>query len=649
MAFVTTPNVFADLNPNVHKMAKTYKGTLSLDWYNKQQSILLREKEDISLSTDVPAPKINWVNKDEALFYEIDSEGGIGLTPYWVERNDIRVKEARPLILQKVFKAVAENKPGTLQGMDNTWKVVESKEDDSAVENILIKGDNLLALNTLKKMFSNKPEEEKVKCIYIDPPYNTGSAFGDKYDDNLEHSEWLTFIRDRVDILKYLLRIDGMLFVSIDGNEQAYLKILLDEIMGKENYLDTIVVRSTPNARDYGHVAKMHEYIHVYAKDASMTVSYFLNDDEKEFKYQDDKSGFNIHPLYNSNTNFHHKNRPNLYYPFYLNPEKSEGSDFFEISLQATDGWVEIFPPKSVKDNVQFVWRWGKELSNSELNKEIVGYMVGKGEYRIVQKMRHDKKMVRSLWLGKEYSNRNGTEQLQKLFSNKVFPYPKPEALIKTVMEVSTLPGDLVLDCFGGSGTTFAVANKMQRKWIGVEIGNQADDIIVPRLKKALTGEDKFGVSEELGWTGGGSFKYYHLGQSIITINEDGSGDFNWSLGKKFIEESFLSSYDYILDKTVNLSEGQLFLDQENTPSIGIQSFGTKKRVAVISLNEPGGLKETLSYEEIFHIYSTIKKQINPEYINIFTNKGLELAYDSKPDDLDVIKVPHAIFSELEK
>jgi adenine-specific DNA-methyltransferase len=214
---------------------------------------------------------------------------------------------------------------------------------------------------------------------------------------------------------------------------------------------------------------------------------------------------------------------------------------------------------------------------------------------------------------------------------------------------MSTQPGDIVLDCFGGSGSTFAVSHKLGRKWIGVEIGSHADSHIIPRLESVFNGFDKAGISKAVNWTGGGAFKYYHLGQSIITIAKDGTGDFNWSLGKKFIEESFLSSYDYVLDKTINLSEGQLFPDEENTPSIGVQAFGTKKRVAVITLNPPGGKNDTLTYEEIFHIYSAIKKNLNPEYINIFTNKGLELAYDSKPEDLDVIKVPHAIFSELEK
>ena len=177
-------------------MAKkqVYKGSLTLEWYNKEKSILLAGGKDMKTSKDIPAPKLNWVNKDGALFYEIDETEGKGVKPYWVDRNDIRVKEPRPLVFQKAYTAVPKNPD--LTGKPEGYELVESDQDDPAIENILIKGDNLLALNTLVKLFENKPEEEKVKCIYIDPPYNTGQAF-EHYDDNLSNSEWLTLTRDR--------------------------------------------------------------------------------------------------------------------------------------------------------------------------------------------------------------------------------------------------------------------------------------------------------------------------------------------------------------------------------------------------------------------------------------------------------------------
>lgn len=199
-------------------MAKKYKGSFSLEWYNKQKSILIRSREDIIMASDIPAPKINWINKEDALFYEINDIEGKGLTPFWVDRNDIRVKEARPLILQKTFKAIERDVEGTLPGTTRKIEIQENSEEDPSVDNILIKGDNLLALNTLKKIFNNKQEEEKVKCVYIDPPYNTGSAF-EHYDDNLAHSEWLTMFRDRVEKLKDLLQEGGYIFVQLDDSE----------------------------------------------------------------------------------------------------------------------------------------------------------------------------------------------------------------------------------------------------------------------------------------------------------------------------------------------------------------------------------------------------------------------------------------------
>jgi adenine-specific DNA-methyltransferase len=217
------------------------------------------------------------------------------------------------------------------------------------------------------------------------------------------------------------------------------------------------------------------------------------------------------------------------------------------------------------------------------------------------------------------------------------------------IISLSTKEGDYVLDSFGGSGTTFAVAQKMKRRWIGVEIGSHCENVIIERLKKVILFQDKLGITEEANYQGGGSFKFYKLGQSIIKLDENGNGDFNWSLGKKYIEESLLLSYDYSVDSSTNLNDDQLFEVKNSQPTIGIQKVGIKLRVAIVSLNEPKGKMGIMPYEEIQSIYKTIKKKFSPTYINIFTNRGVEIAYDSKPDDLEIIKVPHAIFAELEK
>jgi adenine-specific DNA-methyltransferase len=250
-------------------MAKKYTGSLTLEWYNKQKAILLQSQEQAG-PKDIPAPRINWINKEEALFYEIDEKEGKGLVPYWVDRNDIRVKEARPLIFQKAYKAVPKNKKGSLPGTEQEWKVEDLDTDDPEIENILIKGDNLLALNTIKKLFENKPEEEKVKCIYIDPPYNTGSAF-QQYDDNLAHSEWLTLMRDRFLILKQLLRRSGVIFVQLDEKEYSYCRLLLDEIFGFSNFVgDLIWQKRKGGGNDSRFVALDHDYIAIYVLNSNL-------------------------------------------------------------------------------------------------------------------------------------------------------------------------------------------------------------------------------------------------------------------------------------------------------------------------------------------------------------------------------------------
>ncbi len=266
-------------------MAKKYTGNLTLEWYNKQLSILLSKESEINTDKSIPAPKINWVNRDDSLFYEIIDKEGKGLAPYCVSMNDIRVKEARPLVFQKGFAVEEKDKPGTLSGIDTSYKLKELKFDSEEINNIVIKGDNLLALNSLKKYFDNKTEMEKIKCIYIDPPYNTGDAF-ENYDDNLAHSEWLTLMRDRLLTLHSLLRDDGFIFVQIDENEQAYLKILLDEIFGRENLVNQIVVKTKPSAGASGggedkKLKKNVEYILSYCKSKEFDFSFST---EKEYR-----------------------------------------------------------------------------------------------------------------------------------------------------------------------------------------------------------------------------------------------------------------------------------------------------------------------------------------------------------------------------
>lgn len=372
---------------------------------------------------------------------------------------------------------------------------------DFGKENLIVKGNNLLALYSLKERF-----EGKVKLIYIDPPYNTGGDdFG--YNDNFNHSTWLTFMKNRLEIAKDFLTDDGVIFVHCDNNEHGYLKIIMDEIFDRDNFIETITVVNNPRGRDYGGVANMHEFMLVYANTHNYEM-YPLYDENKEFPFKDKLGGFEIRELRNRNTKFNIDNRRNLCYPFYINPKKKDENGFLEILLDEKKGWVELLPAKS--QGIQTVWRWGKEKSQENLNINICGKEMEKGGYQIVEKYREKSRLARSVWWDKEVNSERGTVHLRELFNGKVFNHPKPETLMKRIIEISTKENDLIMDYHLGSGTTATTAHKMNRKYIGIEQMNYIDNVTVERLNKVINNE-RGGISEEVNWKGGGSFIYCEL------------------------------------------------------------------------------------------------------------------------------------------
>lgn len=430
-------------------------------------------------------------------------------------------------------------------------------------QNLFIEGDNLEVLKLLQKSYLGK-----IKMIYIDPPYNTGNDFiyPDNYSENLDtyleytgqidgegrkfatntetdgrfHSKWLNMMYPRLFLAKNLLKEDGVIFISIDDNEVSNLKSLCNEIFGEENFLGQFIINTTPNARDYGHIGKMHEYCLFFAKNIYETETNLIEDKDKSFKYNDSIGDYNIHPLYNSNVAFTNLNRPNLYYPFYLNLDNEIEDSFFEIGLKPFENSIEIYPPKSVKDNVQFVWRWGREKAANEVNKEIIGYKTTDGEYRIVQKMRTSAKVIRSLLLEKEYTSRRGTAEAESLFKKKIFSFPKPVELIKAFVRAGASDDDIVLDFFAGGCTTAQAileANEedgANRKFVCVQLpqptekGSDANaagystiaDIGIARIKKVIEQiqtkpKDLFADKENKSDLG---FKIYKLAPSNFKV-----------------------------------------------------------------------------------------------------------------------------------
>lgn len=605
-----------------------------------QKSIVSLDENSIKSDSDIPAPRINWINKEESLFYELNLEEGKGNKPFWVNRDDIRVKEARPLIFQKAFKAVLKDKKGTLPGTDEEFVLEEISNEEEAldIQNILIKGDNLLALNTLKKHFDKLSDNEKVKCVFIDPPYNTGKAFN-QYDDNLEMSEWLTLFRDRIVKIYDIMSDDGFIWITLDDKAIFHAKLLMDEIFGSANFVANVIWQHSIQGKGYeGNISVHHNYILCYKKNEELKIGLDEREEEHNKSYSNPdndpngrwRTGDVRNALY----------RPNLIYNI------------------ITPSGKTILPPENG-------WRWSKETVEEKIKTgEII---FSEDETRIIRKIylkNQAGRVPESIWFDKEidslpetiwYGDEVGTtrvanKEIKDLFDKNIFDTPKPEMLLKKIINLTTNEGDIVFDSFGGSGTTFAVAHKMNRRWIGVEIGNHADEVIIPRIKKVMTNVDVNGISKSVNWQGGGSFKYYHLGESIINVDkETGKGEFNWSLGKKFIQESLLVSYDFVVQKNIDVFPSQIFKDN-NSPTVGKLLGKSNKSIYGLSfLVAPGEKEVTISNEEIKSIYNVIRKQEDFNALVIYTNKGIDLAQDAMPNDMDIVKVPHAIFAELER
>lgn len=375
--------------------------------------------------------------------------------------------------------------------------------------NYLIKGNNLIALYSLKKKFA-----KQVKCIYIDPPYNTGNdSFN--YNDNFNHSSWLVFMKNRLEAAREFLSDDGVIFVQCDDNEQAYLKVLMDEIFLRENFVSCITHIVKPEGRMYGQVAKTHEYILVYAKNINNLI---FNEIEKEghtFSYIDEKGGFDLQGLENRNFRaFNGLNIPSLRYGLFIDENQKDSNGFMPVFGEYRDGLTEVFPDS--RNGFDLVWRWGKEKALKE-NHSLVG--VFKDRLRVFQKVRSNTTRAKSIFWDKSMITQKGTEEVKQIFKTQIFDFPKPEALISRILEISTNENDLVLDFFAGSGTTCAVAHKMKRRYIGIEQMDYIETITKERLKKVIEGEQG-GISKKCGFKGGGSFVYAELKEVNLEIKK---------------------------------------------------------------------------------------------------------------------------------
>lgn len=364
---------------------------------------------------------------------------------------------------------------------------------DPDAENMLIHGDNLLALKALEQQYRGK-----IKCIYIYPPYNTGSAFA-QYDDNLEHSIWLSMIKKRLLILKELLAEDGTIWISIDDDEQAYLKVLCDEIFMRSNFVSNIIwEKKFSPQNDAKWLSDSHDFILVYAKNkekwkpnllprtAGMDSRYKNPDNDPRGPWT--SSDFTAR-TYSANTD----------YPITTPSGRV-------VCPTKSRSWIsskEEFE-RLVADNR--IW-FGAKGDNVPRKKTFLSEVKGGS-------------VPMTIWKYEDVgSTQDAKKEVKQINPEDPFATPKPEKLVERILEIATQKGDYVLDSFLGSGTTIAVAHKMQRKWIGIEIGNQAYDQCKLRMDKVIDGNDEIGITKKMNWQGGGGYKFYELAEPLLVKN----------------------------------------------------------------------------------------------------------------------------------
>lgn len=405
--------------------------------------------------------------------------------------------------------------------------------------NKIIHGDNLEALKALLPEY-----EGKIKCIYIDPPYNTGNekwvyndnvndphirkwlgqVVGSEMDDLTRHDKWLCMMYPRLVLLQKLLKDDGAIFISIDDNELYFLKCICDEIFGKANYLCSICIKNDSRARPYNSISVTHEYLLVYT--GANFIANSLHDKSKKFQYKDEFGGYDLYELRNRNSDFNSDNRPNLYYPFWVNPNNEIEKSLFEIDLVEHEGWIKFYPQES--QGIKTVWRWGKEKAQENLNTVIFGRKAV-GGWQVVKKYRDDIYALPSVWDDADVSSDRGTLTMKKFFNNKrVFAFPKSPELIQRCLQLASDPDSIILDSFAGSGTTaHAVLNLNKqdggnRKFILVELGDYAENITAERVRRVMSG---YGEGKNAVEGTGGSFDFYELGNTLFDPKTENLND----------------------------------------------------------------------------------------------------------------------------
>ena len=521
-------------------------------------------------------------------------------------------------------------------------KELSNIENDENTENMLIHGDNLLALKALEQKYTGK-----VKCIYIDPPYNTKSAF-EHYNDNLEHSTWLSLMKSRLEILRKLLRDDGGIFVQIDDNEQAYLKVLMDEIFGRDKFLNTISVKmSEASGIKMTHASKrlpkIKEYILVYKKEDLV-----LNEVKIPKKTWDNEYKTVITNITKEEISFiksvckNEKRSENEIKKVDELLDKAKYSSLSEVYKKENiqekdklkfnfDNAYRIFRTTSVseKATLQLVKLKKLKYTNvffSQITPQNKMYII-KGDFDENKKKPRTQVIFSDDYL--EYNPGDFWTDIKTTgldnegagveFKNS----KKPEALISRILEMTTNENDLVLDSFLGSGTTAAVAHKMNRKYIGIEMGEHAYTHCKVRLDKVISGEDKGGITKNVNWQGGGAYRFYELAPTLI--NEDKFGEM--VINKEYSPE--------MLANAVALHEGYNF--NPNKEIFWKQSKSTENSYLFV----------TTKYVDI-NFLNSIKNDMEDEEYLVIACKNYDKVLEKKYSNIEIKKIPEMLLEKCE-
>lgn len=408
-------------------------------------------------------------------------------------------KENRPTVEPRIL----------LEDGTNSHHAKARLTDHDTFDNRLIFGDNLLALKSLEQEFAGQ-----IRCIFIDPPYNTGSAF-EHFEDGLEHSLWLSLMRDRLEILRRLLSGDGSLWITIDDNEVHYLKVLCDEIFGRPNFVANVIWEKRTSRENRRVFSFNHDHLLVYARD--------------KYRFDETRNPLGL----SEEVLARYKNPDNdprgPWQSVSANAQAGHGtaSQFYKLRLPSGR---TIEPPKGR------CWLYTEEKMRREIAAQNIWFGAdGDNAPRIKKFLRDGQEnglTPETIWKASEVGTNDEAKKglLQLLPHAPVFDNPKPEGLIERVIHIASNPGDWVLDSFAGSGTTGAVAHKMGRRWIMVELGKQCQTHILPRLRKVIDGTDEYGITKSMGWKGGGGFRYFRLAPSLLEKDKFG----NWVISKQY-------------------------------------------------------------------------------------------------------------------